>query len=87
MSKKQLESTSDLLGEHVIMVIADYLQRECTEVSLGSRLVEDLGTDSLEILEITLSLNDHFDVDIPESALAYVRTVSDLCHLVKQLRQ
>jgi acyl carrier protein len=87
MSKKQLESTPDLIGEHVIMVIAGYLQRDATKIILGSRLVEDLGADSLEILEITLALNDYFDVEIPESELGGVRTTGDFCNLVKQLHQ
>jgi acyl carrier protein len=49
---------------------------------MDSRLVEDLGADSLEILEITLALNDHFGIELPEAELTSVRTTGDLCRWV-----
>jgi len=49
---------------------------------MGCRLVEDLGADSLEILEITHALNDLFGIELPEDELSSVRTAGDLCRLV-----
>jgi len=46
-------------------------------------LVDDLGADSLEILEITVALNERLNIEIPEHALAHVSTVGQLCALAQ----
>ncbi|MFJ3482228.1 phosphopantetheine-binding protein [Pseudomonas sp. NPDC090202] len=59
-------------------VIADYFLRESADLHPEMRLVEDLGADSLEILEITLVLNEALNIDIFEGDLAGIRTVGQL---------
>lgn len=68
----------------VINIIADYFLRDAAGIKPGLRLVEDLGADSLEILEITLALNEQLGIELPEEQLGTVRTVDDLCRLVNE---
>ena len=65
-----------------LTLIANYFLLEPRRVGIGCRLVEDLGADSLEILEITHALNDLFGIELPEDELSSVRTAGDLCRLV-----
>lgn len=69
----------------ITVLIADYFLLDPTSVRLDSCLVGDLGADSLEILEITLALNDRFAIELPENELSSVRTVGDLCQMVAKL--
>lgn len=71
---------TDLMADAWV-VIADYFLREPEELRPDMRLVEDLGADSLEILEIAMSLNDRLGIELPERALGKVKTVGDLCTL------
>ena len=64
-----------------LKVIADYFLREPDELLPHLHLIDDLGADSLEILEITVALNERLDIDIPEQQLARIRTVGELCAL------
>lgn len=64
-------------------VIADYFLCEPESLRPGLRLVEDLGADSLEILEIALSLNDRLGIDLPEAELGRIQTVGELCMLAQ----
>ncbi|MDE1196464.1 MAG: phosphopantetheine-binding protein [Pseudomonas sp.] len=64
-----------------LAVIADYFLREPNELLPHLHLIDDLGADSLEILEITEALNERLGIDIPERQLAHIRTVGELCAL------
>lgn len=43
-----------------------------------AKLREDLGADSLDLTELVMVLEDHFDISIPDSELANIETVQDL---------
>lgn len=47
-------------------------------VSADSRLQEDIGIDSLKLIDIVLQLEDEFGVSLNEDALAQAKTVGDL---------
>lgn len=58
-------------------------------VDIGSlqpnhHLVEDLGADSLNLLEIVLDINEAFAIELPPEGVAKVRRVEDLFRLVLQ---
>lgn len=84
-SQRAISLSAVARQEAVIGLIADYFLLDKAKVGLHSRLVEDLGADSLEILEITLTLNERFDIELPEEELAAVRTVGDLFRMVELL--
>lgn len=55
-------------------------QLECDEakVTESASIVDDLGADSLDFVEIGMELEDAFDVEIEESAYADMNTVADI---------
>ena len=71
--------------QEITDLVANYFLLTASSVQLDSRLVDDLGADSLEILEIALALNDRFAIELAENELASVRTVGDLCRMVAKL--
>lgn len=54
------------------------------ELSEETDLIEDLGLDSLKVMDLLTEIEDRFDVSVPLNLLPEIRTVGDL---VKQLRQ
>ncbi|WP_338807719.1 phosphopantetheine-binding protein [Pseudomonas chlororaphis] len=48
----------------------------------GARFVEDLGADSLNMLEIVLDINEILEIEMPTEGLACIRSVEDLHRLV-----
>lgn len=67
----------------VISVIADKLGIEEKGISLNSRFQEDLGADSLEVLEIVLECEELFGVDMEDDA-ENVLTVKDAVQYIVQ---
>lgn len=47
-------------------------------VAADDRLVEDLGAESLDLVNIVAALEDRYGIDIPEEEIADLRTVADL---------
>lgn len=62
-----------------IKALMDYFRSDHRKVELDSRLVEDLGVDSISLVEIILELNDAFDIELDGEDVAQWRTVDDIC--------
>ncbi len=53
-----------------------------------ARLVEDLGLDSLDAVELAISVERKFDIEVPEDELTKLKTVADMVALVEsRIRQ
>ncbi|MFF7062401.1 phosphopantetheine-binding protein [Pseudomonas sp. NPDC008258] len=68
----------------IIAILADKLVVDVEAVTPNARLVEDLGADSLNFLDITLDINQILDIELPSEGLARIRMVGDLHRLVHQ---
>lgn len=64
-------------------VLAEILGRETPEIAANAVLVTDLGADSLDALEIWMALEEKFDIDLDDAAVAGCKRVSDLLDLVR----
>ncbi|MNH33011.1 Acyl carrier protein [compost metagenome] len=68
----------------IIAILANRLVVDVEVVTLNARLVEDLGADSLNFLDIALDINDLLEIELPPEGLACIRNVRDLYRLVHQ---
>ena len=55
------------------------------EISEDTDLLSDLNLDSLQVMNLLLHIEDHFDISIPVSILGGVKTVKDLALQIEQL--
>jgi len=53
-------------------------------VTLGSSFVNDLGADSLDIVELVMELEDTFDVSIPDEVAEKIQTVGDALKYINE---
>lgn len=65
-------------------ILADYFSRDLAEVTPEATL-HDLGADSLDTVEIALTLQEEFDVEITDDQLEQIKTVGDVHRIVGQL--
>ena len=54
------------------------------ESTKESKFTEDLGCDSLDILEIVLSVEKEFNISIPDAKMDHLKTVQDLVNYVQE---
>lgn len=64
--------------ERVKKLIAKELNVKETDIKLESRLSEDLGADSLDAVELIMSIEGEFDVQVSDEAAQNIRTVKDI---------
>ena len=64
-------------------VVLDKLPNaDADKVQLGAAFIEDLGADSLEIVELVMGFEDKFGVTIPDEEAEKIRTVSDAVNYI-----
>lgn len=64
--------------EKVRGIVADQLGVDAEEVKEDSTFVDDLGADSLDIVELIMRFEDEFGVEIPDEQAEKIKTVSDI---------
>ena len=65
------------LFEKVKEVVVDQLDCNADEVKEDSKFIEDLGADSLDVVELVMALEEEFDIEIPDEDAEGILTVAD----------
>ena len=63
-------------------IIAEQLGVGEDEIKLESAFIEDLGADSLDIVELVMAMEEEFEVEIPDEEAENIKTVSDAINYI-----
>ena len=66
------------IEERVRSIIVDQLAVDATKVSQTASFIDDLGADSLDIVELVMTMEEEFDLDIPDEDAEKMKTVGDV---------
>jgi acyl carrier protein len=72
------------LEERVTALIVDQLGVSKEEAVLQASFLDDLGADSLDIVELVMSLEEEFDIEIPDDDAEKIQTIGDAITYVKE---
>ena len=75
--------SSEEIFEKVKNIIVDLLQVSEESVTLDAHFIDDLGADSLDIVELIMALEEAFDIEIPDADAEKVVTVGDVVDYIK----
>ena len=70
--------------DKVKAIIIEQLGVEEAEVKMESSFVDDLGADSLDIVELVMALEEEFDLEIPDEDAEKIRTVGDAVKYIQE---
>lgn len=73
--------------ERVKKVTVEQLGVKPEEVVDSASFTEDLGADSLDVVELVMALEDEFELDIPDDDVNQIKTVGDAVGYIDQKRQ
>ena len=86
-SNRQVRSNNDdYIKNRVMNIISEKLGIDREDIHLYSRLVENLGADSLDAVELIMEMENEFDITIPDSVAEKIRTVGDIISYIKNNR-
>ena len=70
--------------EKIIKMVAEQFMIDENEITADTSFVDDLGADSLDVVELTIEMEEEFGMaEVPEEELKKLRTVGDLVEYVK----
>ncbi len=75
--------TQEEIFEKVKEIIVEQLGVTETSVTMEASFIDDLGADSLDIVELIMALEEEFDTEIPDSDAEKVVTVGDVVDYIK----
>ncbi len=78
---------SDKDSKIVVEILTRELDVEAAQLTNDARLMEDLGADSLTMIEISMALEERFDLTLPEENLERIQTVGDIFELLAEKLQ
>ena len=77
-----------MILEKVIQMVADQFMMDESEVTADTVFVDDLGADSLDVVELTMALEEEFSLpETPEEELMNIHTVGDLANYISRVTQ
>ena len=76
--------SSEEILEKVKAIIVEQLGVADTAVTMEASFIDDLGADSLDIVELVMAIEEEFDIEIPDSDAEKVVTVGDVVDSLKE---
>ncbi len=74
--------------EKIIKMVAEQFMVDENQINADTSFVDDLGADSLDVVELTMALEEEFSLpDTPEDELTNIHTVGDLADYVSRVTQ
>ena len=70
--------------EKVKMILSSQFDVEEESITPETNIADDLGADSLDVVDMLMSLEDEFDVEIPDEEIEWIRTVGELVAYIEE---
>jgi len=81
-NRKEISVTA-FSEDRVKEIIAKELEVEVKQLTPEAKFIEDLGADSLDIVELVMALEEEFGLDIPDEEADKLKTVGDAMNYLK----
>lgn len=70
--------------DKIASLIAEQLNKPVEEITADKEIVKDLGADSLDVVEMLMSLEEEFNITVPEEDAEKIKTVGDIVKLIEE---
>ena len=75
---------SNVLAEQIRKLVAEQLGVDQNQVTPQAAILDDLGADSLDVVELVMAIEENFDLEIPDEAIEAMKTIGDIETYVAQ---
>ena len=72
-----------MVFERIKEILADQLDADADTMTMESDIANDLGADSLDVVELLMAIEDEFDVEIPDEEIENIKTIGDLVKYIE----
>ena len=72
-----------MVFEKVKRIFVEQLDANENDITMDSVITDDLGADSLDLVDLLMSVEDEFDVEVPDDDVLKIKTVGDLVSYIE----
>ncbi len=72
-----------MVFERIKELLAEQLDASADEMKMETNIAEDLGADSLDVVELLMAIEDEFEVEVPDEEIENIKTISDLVKYIE----
>ncbi|MGN0527857.1 MAG: acyl carrier protein [Eubacterium sp.] len=72
-----------MIFDEVKEILVEQLGINEDDVELTSSLVDDLGADSLDAIDIVMSIEDEYSIEVPDETIEQMKTVEDIVNFIE----
>ena len=72
-----------MVFEKVREILCDQLDLDPDDITLDTNIIEDLGADSLDLVDFVMSLESEFDKEIPDEDVENIKTIGDIVSYIE----
>ena len=76
-----------MVFEKVREILMDQLDVEEDAVTMEASITDDLGADSLDVVDLVMSLEEEFDCEIPDEEIENIKTVGDIVRYIESRQE
>ncbi len=69
--------------QRIIELISEQLEKDVSEISPEMSFADDLGADSLDLVELIMTVEEEFNIEIPDEEAEKIKLVKDAINYVK----
>ena len=73
--------------ERIRELLAEQLDIDEEKITMDSNILEDFEADSLDVVDMVMSLEDEFGVEIPDEEIENIKTVGDIVHYIESKQE
>ena len=72
-----------MVFDKIKSIIVDQLDSDENEVTMEANIQDDLGADSLDVVDLVMSIEENFDIEIPDEDVENIKTVGDIVKYIE----
>ena len=72
-----------MIFDDVKEILADQLDINADDIEITSKLSDDLGADSLDAIDIVMSVEDQYSIEVPDEVIKSIKTVEDIVSFIE----
>ena len=73
-----------MVFEKMKQILAEQLDADIDSITLETDIADDLGADSLDVVEMLMSIEDEFEVEIPDEQIESLKTVGNVVDYIQE---
>ena len=72
-----------MVFDKIKSIIVDQLDADENEVTMEANIQDDLGADSLDVVDLVMSIEENFDIEIPDEDVENIKTGGDIVKYIE----